>query len=118
MVNVNPSLLHNMKLEQNTVAPTKVERDLVSFQHPRDVVYTHDFISTEIAKFDLVNEGCHRCNLLCKHFQDPRSNFDKLSELGIKWVKHPQAVMCSPFPHLSIPIVKTGGTSAEKKTIK
>ena len=55
MVNVSPSLLQKVKLEQNTVAPTKVKRDLVSFQHPRDVVYTHDFISTEIAKFDLVN---------------------------------------------------------------
>ena len=67
------------KIMKSCLAPTKADRDLVSFQHPRDNLYTHDFISSEIQKFYLINEGCHRCNLLCKHLQDPRLYFDKLS---------------------------------------
>ena len=100
MVRFDTPILHNVKLDLSDMTPQKEDKDLVSFQHPCEILFSHEYITSEIEKFDLVNEGCFKCNLLSHHFQDPRSNFDKLL-LGIQLVKHPDADMKAPFPHLT-----------------
>ena len=52
-----------------------------TFQHPsHDITFSHEFIMSEMEKFDLTAEGCQKCSELVQHFQDPRSLHDKLSE--------------------------------------
>ena len=77
----------------------------ITFQDPsQDIKFSHDFIVSEIEKFGLVEDGCHKCSQLVKHFQDPRSLHDKIAENQIIWIKYPESIMKNPFPNLTTPI--------------
>ena len=100
----NQSVLNTLKLDKTDLIPDKHDDELVLYnQHPREIIFSHQFIQSEIERFDLVNEGCGNCNLLSRHFEDPRSNFDRLTEAGISWIQHPSAIMTSPFPNIKQP---------------
>ena len=87
----------------------------VSFQHPsEDITFSHQFIVSEMEKFGLTSEGCHNGSKLIKHFQDPRSLHDKISENQIVWVKNPDAIMKCPLPHLQVPLYDLSNINIEQ----
>ena len=99
----NP-ILNEVKLDPSDLLPQASDKDSVIFQHPREVVFSHQFIQSELDKFSLDTQGCEKCSMLQKHFEDPRSNYDKLTEDGVTWIRNAEAIMTSPFPNLRTPI--------------
>ena len=80
---LDPITIHDLKNYPSN--PTSV-----MFQDPQhDITFTHDFIVSEIEKFDFPIEGCILCSKLTNHFQNPRSLYDKLLEQKIIWIMNP-----------------------------
>ena len=84
--------------------PNSSNTEVESYHDPQDIVFSHKFITIEIQKFGLDTEGCINCSQLVKHFVDPRSLYDALSENKIEWVKLSHAVMSCPYPNLHTPV--------------
>ena len=79
-------------------------KGVTTFQHPKDIVFSHQYITNELEKFSLNIEGCSKCGPAHQHFIDPRSQYDTLTEKGITWVQSSSAKMQSPFPKLKTTI--------------
>ena len=73
---------------------------VTTFQHPKEIVFSHQYITNELEKNDLNLDGCTKCGPAHQHFTDPRSHYDSLTEKGISWVKSCNAKMTTPFPNL------------------
>ena len=71
-----------------------------TFQNPKEIIFSHQYIANELEKFNLNLEGCSKCGPAHQHFIDPRSHYDTLTEQGITWVQSANAKMLSPFPNL------------------
>ena len=68
----------------NLEQETDFSNHSVSHRDPvRDIVFNHDYISTEINKFGLIFDGCHNCSQIMKHFSDQRSLTDSVAEKQI-----------------------------------
>ena len=98
--------------KQNLLQPISIDLDneisdetKVTFQHPvNDIVFSHEFIISELNKFDLSVEGCLKCSKVLGHFMDPKSLYDKLAEDNITWIKNPESILTNPCPNIKIPI--------------
>ena len=95
---LNPIYIEDMQTDPH-------DSNTVSFQHPsHDITFSHEFITSEMEKFGLTADGCHKCSQLVQHFQDPRSLHDKVSENQIVWIQNPDAIMTCPLPNLKVPV--------------
>ena len=81
-----------------------VNNSVESFHDPQDIIFSHDFIVSKVAKFGLSTDSCINYSQPIKHFIDPRLLYDALSENKIEWVKLPQAEMTHPHLELDIPV--------------
>ena len=102
MVNIQPAqddelnILDPISLDD--VQSPSIETDPVSYQHPvYDIQFSHDFIISELDKFNIPLDGCNKCSQLVQHFTDPHSLHDKVSEQQIRWIKHNDAIMRPPL---------------------
>ena len=94
------------------------DMNVLTFKDPvKDIVFGHNFIAQEIAKYDLSFDGCGNCSQVMRHFQDLRSMTDAISSHEISWCKFPETVMTCLHPALKtkltdpinmhLPLVKT-----------
>ena len=73
----------------------------LTFKDPiKDIVFDHEFVVQEIAKYDLSFDGCSNCNQVMRHFEDMRSMTDAIAQREISWCKFPEAIMTCPHPEL------------------
>ena len=75
-----------------------------TYHDPQEIVFSHKFITSEIQKFGLNLEGCINCSQLVRHFIDPRSLYDALSENKIEWIPLDHSELVYPYPKLLTPI--------------
>ena len=78
-----------------------------TFQSPKDIVFSHQYITNKLEKFNLNLEGCTKCGPAYQHFINPKSHYDTLTEQGITWIQSNNAKMQSPFPNLKTSIQDT-----------
>ena len=71
-----------------------------TFQNPKEIIFSHQYITNELEKFNLNLEGCSKCSPAHQHFIDHRSHYDTLTEQGITWGQSANAKMLSPLPNL------------------
>ena len=98
------NLISPVTLQEMDLKPQDRDSELISYQHPKDIYFTHKYIEAELLKFDLTTQGCNNCSPLQRHFEDPCSHYDQLSEQEITWVCHSEAKMVNPFPLITIPM--------------
>ena len=51
-----------------------------TFQNPKEIIFSHQYIANELEKFNLNLEGCSKCGPAHQHFIDPRSHYDTLTD--------------------------------------
>ena len=59
---LNPIYIENLQTDPHN-------SNTVTFQHPsHDITFSHEFIISEIEKFGLTEDGCHKCSQLVQYF--------------------------------------------------
>ena len=99
----NPKALQPFMISKDDINSTK-DKGVTTFQCPKDIIFSHQYITNELEKFNLNLEGCPKCGPAHQHFIDPKSHYDTLTEQGITWIKSNNAKMQSPFPNLKTPM--------------
>ena len=79
---------------------TAKESGVTTFQSTKGIVFSYQYITNELEKFNLNLESCPKCGPAHQHFIDPKSHYDTLTEQGITWIQSSNAKMQSPFPTL------------------
>ena len=50
------------------------DENIFTYRDPmKDILFDHDFIESEITKYNLSFDGCSNCNQMMKHFSDEHS---------------------------------------------
>ena len=100
--NVQKSLLDPVFLDENQcdISPYMA----ATYHDPEEIIFSHKFITSEIQKYVLNLEGCINCSQLVRHFVDPHSLYNTLSENNIEWIPLDHSELVCPYPKLLTPI--------------
>ena len=81
------------------------DKDICSYHDPmKDILFNHDFVASEVSKYDLLFNNCVNCNQVMNHFSDQCSFTDTITQHQISWIKFPESILTCPHPTLKTKI--------------